>query len=381
MEVLITLSLQLFALFLSKNLATTLVKEARVITLQWITRLQGDVRNATDAAAAKAAAENAFLATLLYQRTFSIFTNTKRPVGTNNLSVFVQASLALQENLLINLDKLPCSSKRIMIRDTKITYDIQSILLRSIFDAPDGIRVAINTSWSERKVFGEWQSLSAPHSRWLVLMMADTGNNSTNSQVVHYNFIEGHLLVDGKPLGRLPHDICGSDEVRRIFSTQHLLTYQSAKVGMSYVVASRVEDNQVHFSIRGGRVIIRARTRDGLLEYIPTKQFLGTNSHAADFPHGLISNCAHWLNLDTKRLEIRRKLHWKTRPSDWIVDVLARRAVRNNRVSLVDPNSALSKEVTNLFRFFESPDKVTIFQPISATRRLSVKLRHLQLSF
>jgi hypothetical protein len=57
--------------------------------------------------------------------------------------------------------------------------------------------------------------------------------NSENRQVVHYNFVEGHLLVDSKPLGGLPRDIRESDKVRQLFSNQHLLNFPSAEFSMS----------------------------------------------------------------------------------------------------------------------------------------------------
>ncbi|KAF2647966.1 hypothetical protein K491DRAFT_722967 [Lophiostoma macrostomum CBS 122681] len=383
MELLITLSLRLYNLSSSSystQAATKLVKEARDITLQWITRLRSDVRNAVDASTAKSAAEYAFLAALLCRRTFSTFANTDRLIGRDDLSVFVQASLALQQNLLVDLEQLPPLPKLMLIRDTKMAYEIQSVLLRSIFDAPDSIGTAINASWSDTKIFAAWQNLSASDDRWLVSTMAETAGQCC--QVVHYNYIAGHLLVDGKPLGRLPREIRDSNEVKRFFGTRHLLTYRSADPGMSYVMAGSIQGNKVHFGIRGGHVVIRTRTKNRVLEYIPPEIFLGTNTSDADFPHSLISDCAHWLNLETRCLEIRRSpSHWTTRSADWIVDIIARRANRNNRSSLVDPKSVLCKQVTDMFRFFETPDKITVFQPKSATSRLSLELRHLQLSF
>ena len=181
--------------------------------------------------------------------------------------------------------------------------------------------MAINASWSEpgsssEKSFHDWQQVSPIHDRWVVSVMKSSTNNPSNTQIVHYNFIEGHLLVDGKPLGRLPRDVRESDEVRQLFGDQHLLTFPSAEFGMSYVLASRIKNHEIHFGSRNGRVIIRAWSRDGLLEYVPPRLFVGLETF--DLPDGLISNCAHWLNLSTKCLEIRRKpALWKSRAGDW----------------------------------------------------------------
>ena len=40
--------------------------------------------------------------------------------------------------------------------------------------------------------------------RWVKSTITSTINGCYISHVVHYSFIEGHLLVDGTPLGRLP---------------------------------------------------------------------------------------------------------------------------------------------------------------------------------
>ncbi|KAF2123668.1 hypothetical protein P153DRAFT_435751 [Dothidotthia symphoricarpi CBS 119687] len=385
MEVLITLSLRLFTFASSKMLAMTLLKEARDITLTWITCLRDDVRSAREAHAAETAARSAFWAALLCRRTFSTFAESDQLIPQDDLSAFVQASMALQENLLVDLAKLPPVLKAMLIRDTKLAFNIQSQLLQSIKASPQSIGMAINASWSNsanstRKVFTVWQTLTSPHDRWIVSTMVATMESSAKSQVVHYNFIEGHLLVDGKPLGKLPRDIRESLEVKKLFGNQYLRTLPSAEHGMSYVMTTRMHNHEFHFGMRDGRVIIRARTRGNLLEYVPPALFSGPNSF--DLPFGLVSNCQHWLNLNMKCIEVRRKPEaWQTRTNDWIIDLVDRQGKRSERSTLVDPNSILFQQVADIFRHFENPNKITIFQPIHKNGALSVELRHLELSF
>jgi hypothetical protein len=385
MEVMITLSLRLHDLAASTKRADDLLIQARRITLAWITRLRTDVRNAKETSIAETAARYAFWAALLCRRTFSNIANLGAVMSENDLSTFVQASLALQENLLMDLAKLSPVLKRMLIRDAKITYKIKSLLLQSIKARPQGIGTAIHTSWpglgsSAGKLFLGWKQVSSIHDRWVVSVIRSSTNHSTSTQVVHYNFLEGHLLVDGKPLGRLPRDIRESNEVRQLFGNQHLLTFPSAEFGMSYVLASQECNHEIHFGSRNGRVIIRARRREELLEYIPSDLFVG--SETVDLPDGLISNCAHWLNLNTRCLDIRRKpVLWKTRISDWKIDLNQKQARRSNRTSLIDPNSYVFKQVANIFRHFEDSRKITVFQPDNPKGKLSVELRHLELSF
>ena len=384
MELLITLSLRLFTFDPTKTLARRLLSESRDIALKWITRLRADVRSTAEASVTKTAARYAFWAALLCRRTFSLFVESEQIIPQQDLSVFVQASLALQENLLVDLAKLPPLLTSMLIRDTKMAFTLQPLLLRSIKASPSSIGMAINASWSGtgnpiERVFAEWRIFTSPHDRWIVSTMTGVNTITTYSQVVHYNFIEGHLLVDGKALGRLPREIRESNEVKELFGDRHLLTFPSPEVGMSYVMATRIQNHDIHFGIRNGKTIIRARSRDALFEYIPQNLFAGL--YNVDLPFGLVSDCVHWLNLDTKCIEVRRKtVPWRTRLSDWTIDVVNRNGLRRG-VCLIDPNSAFFKQVADIFRHFEAPDRITVFQPRSIQGALSVELRHLELSF
>jgi len=384
MELVITLSLRLFTLASSKVVAKDLLQKARYITLQWITHLRSAARSAMEASVAETAARYAFWAALLCRRTFCTFAESDQLIPPDDLSIFVQASLALQENLLVDLAKLSPVLRNMLIRDTKIAFSIHSVILESIQASPETVGLAINASWSNSgnstgKVFSEWRTFPSPHDRWVASTMTTMMQPSVNPQMVHLNFIEGHLLIDHKPLGRLPREIRESNEVKELFGSQHLLTFPSAEFGMSYVMANRINNHEIHFGTRSGKFIVRARSRDGLWEYIPQHLFAGPDT--VDLPFGLISNCAHWLNLDTKCLEVRRKPKiWRAKLKDWIIDVVNRRGYRG-RVSLVDPNSVFFKQVADIFRHFEDARKITVFQPLHIHGKLSVELRHLELSF
>ncbi|KAG4430699.1 hypothetical protein IFR05_013818 [Cadophora sp. M221] len=101
MEMLITLSLRLFNLTSGRDRqsAERLLKAARESTLQWISHLRDEVRNAVEADAAERAARYGFWAALLCRRTFTILVDSDSNVNAEDLCSFVQASIALQENL------------------------------------------------------------------------------------------------------------------------------------------------------------------------------------------------------------------------------------------------------------------------------------------
>ena len=51
-----------------------------------------------------------------------------------------------------------------------------------------------------RRISSSWHALPGPDSRW-ISCVAEGGHD------VHYDLLTGQLLVNGKPLGRLPQEI------------------------------------------------------------------------------------------------------------------------------------------------------------------------------
>ncbi|RYP59007.1 hypothetical protein DL769_008716 [Monosporascus sp. CRB-8-3] len=384
MEILITLSLRLFSLTsgTDRQSAECLLKTARNVTVEWICRLRDEVRTAAEADAAERAAMYGFWAALLCRRTFTVFVESSHNMGEEDICSLFQASIALQENLVVDLEKLPQNLKNMLVRDAKLSYDLRRLIRQSIRSHPGSLEAAVSKSLfdsgnSIERTFSRWQFLEPPKESWVASIITTTTHEFTSSQVVHYNFVDGHLLIGGKPLGRLPFNIRNSEDVKELFGNQHLLTYPSSLSGMTYMLATRLRGHEIHFGLRGERVVIRAITRDGLLEYVPRRVFAMDDSF--DLPSGLIENCVHWINFRSRCLEIRRKpAIWKTRLKDWILDISKRQAQRG-AVLLVDPHSDLCKRVAVLFRHFEVPERLTVFQP--PLGKLAVELRHLELSF
>ena len=386
MEMLITLSLRLFNLStgLERQAAEKLLRTARESTLNWISRLHDEVRHAAEADAARRAAGYGFWAALLCRWTFTIFIGLDSKINAEDLCTFIQASIAVQENLVVDLTTLPQGTKNKLVRDMKMAYQLQSIIKQSIESNPESLGAAIDKTWSDPnnsigRTYSSWRFFASPHEKWVTSNVTVTVNEFLVPQVIHYNFVEGNLLVDGKPLGRLPVDIRESEQVKELFGNQHFLTYPSPLTGMSHVMVTRIRGHEIHFGLRGKSVIIRAVTAYGLLEYVPRSVFMSNDSF--DLPLPLIEDCIHWFNFRSKCLEIRRKpVIWKTRPNDWVIDITKRRAQRS-RVFLVDPHSDLCRRVAGIFRHFENAQKLTVFQPIVGKGKLSVELRHLELSF
>ncbi|PYI00251.1 hypothetical protein BO78DRAFT_439495 [Aspergillus sclerotiicarbonarius CBS 121057] len=384
MELLVTIILRVCSVGeeISKAKARQLLRRAQAITLRWTRLVHKESQNPASCAASvsEKLTIHALMASLICKRTF--LGDELRDIAGHGqyLRVFIEASIVLQDNLPSDKLSLPSVVQGMLIRDLHRSFDLRAQLSKAILILPQSLEDAINSVWPVctgcTREYRAWRLLDHPHTEWIVSEIAST--EYTASQTVHYHVVQGDLLIDKKPLGRLPSELRDSRIVKQLFGNQRLLTYPSALPTMTYTLASLYNGHEIHFGIRGDQVIVRARVRDVLLEFIDKSVF--AKNGTLDMPAPLIEDCVHWLNLSTREVEFRTKHHiWiPNRSANWVLDVKRRRATRRT-VALVDPHGALSRRIMEVFRNFEDAKHVTVFQP--STRGLTVELRRMNLHF
>ncbi|KAI8634298.1 hypothetical protein F5Y19DRAFT_487754 [Xylariaceae sp. FL1651] len=389
MELIITLILRQFSLSCgsAKDRAAVLLDTARQTTLHWIDRLQNEIHKAGGADSVQRIAGYRFHAALLCRMTFAVYINSGLSLDVKGMESWVQAALAFQDSALHDIHEISHILKGMLIRDARMAYDMQPYIKIAMMANRATVGTAVShildgTRHGANKALLSWSFMPDPWNRWIVARTSEP-----YSQRIHFNYIEGHLLVNGKPPGKLPLQIRNDESVKNMFGNQHLLTVPSFLPGMSHRLLTLFHHQQVHFGLRDGRVIIRTGDKSlnwraqQLLEFIPGYVF--RNSDDFDLPDELVENCAHWLNLTTKCLEIRRALpqspnFWRTRERDWVLDFSERRASRIHSI-LVDPYSSIFRRVAGIFDHFEQADKLTVYQPQSGP--LCVELKRMDLSF
>ncbi|VUC34642.1 unnamed protein product [Clonostachys rosea] len=392
MSILVTLTLRLHHLGNpeSQKLTRKLLEKIREITSGWIIHLRREIRRTNEADTARKKTAYAFLAALLCRQTFSVYLDTPETLKTleyKDMIHFFRASIAVQENLIVNLDELSPNLKSFFIRDLSMSHSMRYLLERWATNFRYPLEYAINETWglpelsSERK-YSEWSTMSHQQPWWIQSQIA--GTRWAAPQVVQYHVLQGHLLVDGKPLGKLPLEMREDPSIQELFGKQHLLTLPSGLQGMEYQLVSAVCDHQVHFGFRNGKVVIRAIFHNELLEHVPRTIFKGTSG--TDLPSGLVDDCVHWLNLSSGMLDMRRKPHiWRRKPSNWTLNIrmhtCTRHQVARNMKSgscLVEPQSKVGRQIASIFRGFEDVEKLTIYQ---SPGRLRVEMKRLEIQF
>lgn len=390
MEMLVTLSLRVFSLSAepsTKQKANILLETIRETTLAWIARLRDEVHGTLGGDTAERLATYAFFSALLSRRTLATHLETGSPLRAEDLTAWVKASVTLQENLLVGLDKLSPTLRAMLVRDMRMAFRLEPLLRAAVTAHPSTVGDAISEILASSP--SSWTFLPSPDDKWIRTMttLKTPSGFTYNSQTVHYHILEGHLLVNGQPPGRLPANLRSDADIKELFGNQYLLTYPSPLPGMTHRLISRRHEQVIHFGTRNGQVVVQAMTLDGVLfEFIPRRIFSGVQADSSssssfpDLPLGLLDTCGHWLNLALGQVEIRRKpALWVARLRDWTIHVRERYAQRA-KVQLVDPHSSLFHKVAGALGSFERPEKLTVFQPLALRGRLSVEMRQLELS-
>lgn len=390
MELLINLSLRIFSLLPDDELRgqfEELLKSARAATLGWIAPSQEESRKTQDRKDADRIATYGLKASLLCRRTFEMHLGSQASLSAADLSAWIRASIALQENQVMSVTDLPNVIRSMMIRDAKMMFRMGFLIRAAVEAHSEVIGEAVGVDWqgitdNAKQSTSSWTFLHSPHSKWIRYVAPENHARSRRKQVFHLHIFEGHFLVNGKRRGSLPLAISKDPSVKRLFGDYNLYVYPSAMFGMEYSLAGTFQHQHVHFGMRDSRAVIRTQGANGIFEFIPRTVFEPSDAWNFDLPMSLLDACAHWLNLDTGMLEVRRHPSvWNRKRKDWIIDVFNRQATRGEKVNLVDPQSSEFKQIAKVFEHFEVPQKLTVFQSRLQQATLSVELRHLDLEF
>lgn len=385
MDMLITLLLRLINLACedTSNAALKLLEQVGEVTYGWINALRTEIHRVSDADASRRCSRYSLWAALLCRRTFLPYCEDSQSGFSESLSGkalqrLIESSITLQDNMVSNPNTLPRAIRLALVRDLKMTYRIRFCIRQSVTKNPDALTAAIDNIWpgATSRAYSEPNFLDNPYNWWIQLTVQHA--NLGRQQMVHYDILEGHLLIDNKPLGRLPAEHRDSVVLSELFGQQSLLAYPSGLFGMTYMLAFSENGHGIHLGLRGGKPIVRACFRGRILELVPRTVFIQDDTY--DLPASMVDNCVHWLDVNSGILEIRQSPdQWIQKQSNWSIDMRTRIAKRRES-RLVDPHSPLFRQFASIFDYFEDRRLVTVYQPSKAWP-LSVELRRLEMNF
>ncbi|KAI8930920.1 hypothetical protein NX059_011935 [Plenodomus lindquistii] len=379
MEILITILLKLVALtpnVVIRETGEDLLDFARQITSTWAVELHLIVTEDPKLF------QSAILASLLCKRTLHAKVSSFTP---KSLRHFIDASISLQYNLTGAFQSMPHHVRNALIQDILFAYEMREELKHAILTNSQPLVDAIDALWqipndhevSTKHVANTW---------WMLVEVRSTKYDNTH--YLHYNYIYGNLLIDGKEMGTLPLEIRTHRDYCRLFGHRNPTVFPSPLQGMSFTLSETVRNgHRVHFGFRNGSLVIRVFHQGRMLEYAP-KEIFGTTEDLLDLPKPLIEDCFHWIDVHNGNMEVRRTDAWAMRPANWWLIWWPSghyRAIRRprevNECTLLEPLSDLAQNVTRVFQYFEQPSQIMVHVATHQPGPITADLKRLELIF
>lgn len=180
------------------------LQRAREISLRWIRDLGQTLQEAQDEEELKNLNEQTLEMGLTCYGTFDVDLQHLPSLlkCDEDVAIVTECAIIVQDRLPVLTQDLPLPIKQLLRRHWRLSSRLEPLLRKRILEARSCIDSTIDRLWGGYVPGSPWTALKSPNERWVMTTTSGTGGFS--SMPVHYNLLDGSLLVNGSPLTRLP---------------------------------------------------------------------------------------------------------------------------------------------------------------------------------
>ncbi|KAH7882701.1 hypothetical protein F5I97DRAFT_1984211, partial [Phlebopus sp. FC_14] len=291
-----------------------------------------------------------------------------------DVEILVCCAILVHDNTPAKLDSIPETSKLLLERDRRLSWALENVLSNLIQNNDEGLHYAVSRMWPSYQRGSLWEEATYPNSRWFSCWTA-----SQKSQQVSFNLLDGTLLVDGKPSGKLPLDVMRHPLYQLVFGNQRILdVIPGSTPGMEFSTRELISHCwQVHFAMKGNKLTIKAQAqgKDHVLELIPQEEL------RTDLPEPLVMDHVHWLNPSTRKLEVRPLSNqWESSVYNWEIHLVpGAYSAQKCSLRLVDIRSRTWKMISDRLKPLECSHNLLV--TLAPDGQVSVDVPRYGLSF
>ncbi|EUC59837.1 hypothetical protein RSOL_325350, partial [Rhizoctonia solani AG-3 Rhs1AP] len=359
--------------------ACKFLREARTVALEWLDELLGKLQDATLEEDVIGYQFRICEMATICRATYNIELGYMDLLlsDPSDYAALIKSSICLYDNQPPNLKDAPRSLQIVLCRDRRFAHQITQYMLASINKGNDILSEPLSKIWpGYRQGPLGWKILSGPNSRWVTTTTA--AQNGARAQEVHLNLITGQLLIDGKPLGRLPREYMEHPTYLRLFGQKILDVVPAKSAGMEFATRYHVCDHEISFALEeNGHLIVQAEKDDLLYELIPHKRL------SDDLPLFFSEDYHHWANIKHQTVEFRpTSTPWLANSYQWFLRFDSSRTTLEHFMDgsfLVDTHSTLFQSLARSIDPLESSRYLHITR--SAEGVVEVDLPRMKLSF
>lgn len=197
--------------------ALRLMRKARDTTYRWTIQLAQNLQSSEDESQIRDLQLRVIETAATCRGAYDVdsYHFTELLSSAEDLSILIECGFLIQDNTPAS-DTAGLDHHLVMLldRDRRFAHIIEPLLHRRVQQTPEGLHRAVHKVWNSYRPGSHWQTLPNANERWLVTFTGAEAN--FGSQEVHVNLLGGQLLVEGRPLGRLPRNILNHPIYRRV---------------------------------------------------------------------------------------------------------------------------------------------------------------------
>ena len=193
------------------------LRRARAVSLHWTRQVRLFLDETEDLAALADLSIRVLEMALTCHGTFDVERNHAPEIfsSANGIATIVECSITIRDHCPAVTENLPEAIKSLLERFVRRSHLLEPSFRHHALRDQQGIDDAVHRIWPGYRPSGVWSVLPAPNERWLVTTTHNDGGYSR--MTVHYNILDGSLLVNGLPLTRLPQNYQLHATYRRFF--------------------------------------------------------------------------------------------------------------------------------------------------------------------
>ncbi|KAG1892808.1 hypothetical protein F4604DRAFT_1913503 [Suillus subluteus] len=290
-----------------------LLRAVRNTTFKWVQELSRALQEAPDEESSRERQARVRDMAVICRSTYDVGPDNIAALleSPQDLEILVYCSVTVKDNvpLDLGLHTLPPISRLLLDRNRRLSHFLVTHLRCHVEDDQEGLDRAMKRLWSAYRRHTRWTL----ESQWLRCETAPSDDPSR--QIIHLDMLTARLLVDGKPLTRLPDYVRQHPSCILLFCHQVLDVFPSKIPGIEFVTKTKIHGFQIFFGMRNGDIVIQSQRENGhLLELIPQEKL------RPDIPVLLIKDHVHWLDLATHTIEFRPvKAMWEPSDDNWVL--------------------------------------------------------------
>ncbi|KAK6360193.1 hypothetical protein TWF730_006344 [Orbilia blumenaviensis] len=274
-----------------------------------------------------------------------------------HISIYLETAAIIRDNVPARREHVEDYYRYAIDRSNRLSHRWETRIRDFILRDPSPIDLAIEKQWRPHVRKGNWEAAEAPNQHWLrAIIQPVSGDRDVQ---ISLNLLDGQILIDSIPFGRLPQEYTNNQTYDRIFGSDVLVVGPSSLLGMQFETRFPIEGHSVHFALKEDNLIVRTQKDGSVYELIPRTLF------GSDMCSPLVEDYVHWLDLGASKIQFRKLGRiWDTQNYEWELSlgsddpILSR--LDNPGVLVVDPGSKSAEQVHQLLSCLEKESEILI---------------------